>query len=104
MTNTKSRTRSAFLDTLKRYCDEHKIEIHAYCLMENHVHLLIRDAHNELDVFMKKLQGSYAFYFNHKYERVGTLFQDRFKSQPVADDAYFCRRSAKLQETMRCAS
>ena len=78
-----------FLDTLKRYRDELKTEIHAYCLMENHVHLLIRDTHNELDVFMKKVQGSYAFYFNHKYERVGTLFQDRFKSQPVDSDAYF---------------
>ena len=78
-----------FLETLKRYLDEHAIEIHAYCLMDNHVHLLIRDLQNELDLFMKKLEGSYAYYFNHKYERVGPLFQDRFRSEVIEDDAYY---------------
>ena len=78
-----------FLETLKRYLDEHATEIHAYCLMENHVHLLIRDLQNELDIFMKKLEVSYAYYFNHKYERIGTLFQDRFRSEAIEDDAYF---------------
>ena len=38
---------------------------------------------------MKKVEGSYAFYFNHKYERIGALFQDRYKSEPIEDDAYF---------------
>lgn len=78
-----------FLETMKRYLNEHAIEIHAYCLMENHVHLLMRDLQNELDLFMKRLEGSYAYYFNHKYERVGTLFQDRFRSEVIESDAYF---------------
>ena len=78
-----------FLETLKRYQADHEIQLHAYCLMENHVHLLLRDTADELDVFMKRLEGSYAFYFNHKYERIGSLFQERFKSEAVDNDAYF---------------
>lgn len=78
-----------FLAMMKRYLTEHAVRIHAYCMMENHVHLLLYDPQDELDVFMKKLEGSYAFYYNHRYERSGTLFQDRFKSEPIEDDAYY---------------
>lgn len=78
-----------FLKTLKRYRDEMQFEIHAYCLMGNHVHLLIKDIKNELDLIIKKLAGSYAYYFNWKYERTGHLFQDRFKSEVVNDDSYY---------------
>ncbi len=78
-----------FLQTLKRYQDEMNFETHAYCLMGNHVHLLIKDVKNELDTIIKKLAGSYAYYFNWKYERSGHLFQDRFKSEVVNDDSYF---------------
>ena len=78
-----------FLQTLKRYKDEMQFEIHAYCLMGNHVHLLIKDINDELDLIIKKLAGSYAYYFNWKYERTGHLFQDRFKSEVVNDDSYY---------------
>lgn len=78
-----------FLQTLKRYQDEMKYEIHAYCLMGNHVHLLIKDVKGELDLIIKKIAGSYAYYFNWKYERSGHLFQDRFKSEVVKDDSYY---------------
>lgn len=78
-----------FLQTLKRYQDEMKFETHAYCLMGNHVHLLIKDIKSELDLIIKKLAGSYAYYFNWKYERSGHLFQDRFKSEVVNDDSYY---------------
>ena len=81
--------REKFIQILKKYKEEQKYEIIAYCLMENHMHLLIRDIDGKLDLIMKKIAGSYAYYFNWKYERVGHLFQDRFKSEPVEDDAYF---------------
>lgn len=57
--------------------------------MGNHVHLLIKDLTNQLDQIMKKIAGSYAYYFNTKYERVGHLFQDRFKSEIIQDDSYY---------------
>jgi hypothetical protein len=56
--------------------------------MENHVHLLLRDSKDQLDLIMKKIAGSYAYYFNQKYDRSGHLFQDRYGSEAVEDDAY----------------
>lgn len=78
-----------FLETLERYKKELDFELHAYCLMGNHVHLLIKDVSNQLDQIMKKIAGSYAYYFNRKYERVGHLFQDRFKSEVIQDVSYY---------------
>lgn len=62
-------------------------EIYAYCLMSNHVHLLIKETKEEISRFMKRVNVSYAYYFNRKYNRVGHVFQDRFKSEPIEDEA-----------------
>lgn len=61
----------------------------AYCLMPNHVHLLLRTDAEPLALTMKRLGVRYASWFNRKYERSGHVFQDRFRSQPVEDDTYF---------------
>ena len=81
--------RQHFIETLERYKAELKFEIHAYCLMGNHVHILLKDADQRLDLIMKKIAGSYAWHFNWKYERVGHFFQDRFKSEPIEDEKYY---------------
>lgn len=60
----------------------------AWCLMSNHVHLLVRMDLAELSLMMQKIGAAYVRYFNDRYERIGHLFQDRFKSEPVCDDAY----------------
>ena len=78
-----------FIETVFRYKQELGFELHAYCLMGNHVHMLIKDVNNQLNLIMKKIAGSYAYYFNRKYDRVGHLFQDRFKSEAVEDDTYY---------------
>lgn len=57
--------------------------------MGNHVHLLLKDKKDELDLIMKKIVGSYAYYYNQKYDRIGHLFQDRYKSETVDDDEYY---------------
>jgi len=61
----------------------------AYCLMNNHVHLLIKEDSGSLSLIFKNLGTRYASWFNKKYDRCGHLFQDRFKSIPVESDAYF---------------
>ena len=66
-----------------------KCYIYAYCLMPNHLHLLIRDRTESLGNIIKSIGIAYAAYYNKKYERVGHLFQDRFKSEPVNDMNYF---------------
>lgn len=62
---------------------------YAYCLMTNHVHLLIRDGAESLAEVIKRIGVSYAQYYNKKYIHFGHLFQDRFKSEPVNDNGYF---------------
>lgn len=63
--------------------------IYAYCLMPNHVHLLMRESSEAIGETMKRIAQTYAHYFNWKYQRIGHLFQERFRSEPVNDMAYF---------------
>lgn len=63
--------------------------IYAWCLMGNHVHLLIKETDEPIGDVMKRIASSYVYYYNRKYDRVGHLFQERFKSQPVEDWPYF---------------
>lgn len=78
-----------FLRIVSRYSKEVKINIFAYCLMDNHVHFLLKADVNEMSLFFKKLEVSYAYYFNGRYEHVGHLFQNRFQSQPIDQERYF---------------
>ena len=85
----------ATLDRVRfRYDDEgapcgSNCTYYAYCLMSNHVHLLIRERGESIGETIKRIASSYVFYYNHKYARDGHLFRDRFKSEPVNDMAYF---------------
>lgn len=78
-----------FLETLKTYKAISEYKVFAYCLMSNHVHLLLKTGKEELDLILKRIAGSYVYWYNWKYKRRGHLFQDRFKSEPVEDDSYF---------------
>ena len=63
--------------------------IYAYVLMPNHFHLLIQTRKIPLSKIMTSLLTSYAMYLNHKYDRVGVLFQNRFKSKLCDKEIYF---------------
>ena len=65
-----------------------KFELYAYCLMDNHVHLLIKENDENISVVMKRIGCRFVYWYNAKYKRVGHLFQDRFKSEPVQTDEY----------------
>jgi REP element-mobilizing transposase RayT len=80
--------KSSYLDRLSRYKEECAFQVYAYCLMNNHVHLLIKENDIPISKIIKKLNVSYVNWYNWKYNRVGHLFQDRFKSEPVEDDRY----------------
>ena len=62
--------------------------LYAYCLMSNHIHLLIREREDNIGMAIKRIASSYVYYYNHKYSRDGHLFRERFKSEPVNDMAY----------------
>ncbi len=61
----------------------------AFCLMSNHVHLLIKVETEPLEVIMKRIGNRYVHWYNSKYNRIGHLFQDRYKSENVETDPYF---------------
>lgn len=81
--------KEVFLSRLKIVKEEKPYEIFAYCLMENHIHLLIEEKVEKIGDILRKVLSSYVYWYNSKYERVGNLFQDRFKSEPIEDDKYF---------------
>jgi putative transposase len=78
-----------FLETLKKYKDVSKYQLYSYCLMDNHVHLLIREMDETIAEAIKRISSSYVYWYNLKYERVGHLFQERFKSERVESEVYF---------------
>lgn len=64
-------------------------KVYAYCLMTNHVHLLIKEKeYGDISIIMKRLLISYVQYFNKRYERIGKLTNGRYLSREVKDDAY----------------
>ena len=75
-----------FLNALGKLLSEYKGRLLAWALMGNHFHLLLQMPLQDLSKLMKRLQGSYAQYFNRRYDRVGCLFQGRFGSQPIESD------------------
>ena len=67
-----------------------RFDVYAYCLMTNHVHLLLRTGPEAetLERIFKRVGVRYVAWYNRKYDRSGHLFQDRFKSEAVDDDSY----------------
>lgn len=81
--------RIKFIQTFERYKEICEYKLFAYCLMDNHVHLLLMEGKESLETIMRKICASYVLWYNKKYARIGYLFQDRFKSEPVENDGYF---------------
>lgn len=73
---------------IKRTKEKYEYEIYAYCLMTNHIHLLVKDTKNNISKAVQSLAVSYSLYFNKKYDRVGHLFQNRFHSRCVETQSY----------------
>lgn len=80
--------RERFLNTIDRMKKEGRYEILAYCLMNTHSHLLMKEGEEPIERSLKRITVSYAYYYNKKYDRVGHVFQDRFRSEVVEDDNY----------------
>ena len=75
--------RLRFMETVKRYKKTSAIEVYGWCLMGNHVHLLLKEGKEEISETMKRIGVSFVWYYNRKYLTTGHLFQDRFNSEGV---------------------
>ena len=78
----------AYLTRLSQYRRRYDYTIHAYCLMPNHVHLLVESSRQPLAKFMQGLQQSYSQYFNLRHRKSGHVFQGRYKAIVCQQDEY----------------
>jgi REP element-mobilizing transposase RayT len=77
-----------FLDVLALGCERFDADVHAYCLMGNHYHLVLATRQGKLSGLMRHLNGVYTQRFNQRHGKVGHVFQGRFKAILVDRDAY----------------
>ena len=76
-----------YINLIHKIKNEFDINILTYCVMSNHCHILINCKKAEdMSFFMKRLNLNYAIYYNKKYDRVGYVFRDRFKSQAIISE------------------
>lgn len=77
--------KAKFIELMATVAREFKFNIHAFSLMDNHYHLLLETKRENLSSGMRQLNAQYASYFNKRHDRVGHLWQDRFKSWYIQD-------------------
>jgi len=77
-----------FLETIEQKKSESQFDLYGYCLMNNHVHILIREKSDRISRIMSRIGTSYAWWYNRKYDRSGHVFQGRYGSECVEDDTY----------------
>ncbi|HLS08525.1 transposase [Lentibacillus sp.] len=83
--------RVRLLRTISKCKKVSKFELYAYCLMNNHVHLLIKETEESISKVVQRISTGYVLWYNNKYERSGHLFQDRFRSETVEYTPGFMR-------------
>jgi len=78
-----------YLSLLKRYYKKYHVKLISYCIMNNHVHLLFyTNDILEVSKYMKAVNTVYGKYYNKKYERIGFVYRNRFKSQYINNERY----------------
>lgn len=81
--------RRYFLWAMKKAKEDSGFKLYAFCLMSNHIHLLMEPAEEPLAQIFKRIGSRYVIWYNRKYQRAGHLFQDRFRSENVDSERYF---------------
>ena len=85
--------RNKWLELFGQVCKRYNWKCHAYCLMSNHYHIVVETIEGNLSQGMRQLNGVYTQYFNQKHQRVGHVFQGRYKGILVDKDSYLLELS-----------
>lgn len=88
-----------YLNFLKRYKQENNIMMYHYCLMPNHVHLIVGiNRKSNIARFMKQVNLTYLYHYRRRYSYCGHLWQGRYKSLIISEDEYLiaCGRYVEL--------
>lgn len=81
-----------YIYLMKFFKEKQKIDIISFCVMENHVHIIIyTEDINELTIFMRKLNTTYAINYNKEEKRVGYVFRNRFESKEIYNQDYLTK-------------
>lgn len=77
-----------FIDTIRLNKEKSRFDLYGYCLMGNHVHMLLREGAESVSLTMQRICSGFVYWYNWKYDRLGHLFQERYKSEVVEDERY----------------
>lgn len=84
-----NKDKEKYLNLINKYKKMYDVAILAYCVMNNHTHMLIYcESIEKLSIFMHRINSNYAKYYNIKNSRIGYVFRDRFLSEPIYDEKY----------------
>jgi len=79
-----------FLDRLRWVAAENDVDVHTFCVMRNHYHVVVTPhSATGLPRAMKQIDGGYGRYYNRKHERLGTIWGGRYQAKPLTDERYF---------------
>lgn len=78
-----------FMEKIMLAKERGHFELYGYCLMDNHVHLLLKENNEDIGTSIKRITVGYVVWHNKKYGRIGHLFQNRYMSEPVETESYF---------------
>ncbi|MBK5252467.1 MAG: transposase [Peptostreptococcaceae bacterium] len=77
-----------FINVMKRAKIKGEFKLFGYCVMGNHVHILMQEKEESVSLSMQRICSSFVYWYNWKYDRCGHLFQERYKSETVENEAY----------------
>lgn len=84
--------KNKYIRLIKKYSEKYKILVLAYCVMDNHAHLLTYSENiKNISLFMKEVNTEYAIYYNKSKNRVGYVFRNRFNSKPIYSQEYLLK-------------
>ena len=86
-----NKNKAQFLDYLEGASNQMKIRLFAYCIMDNHYHLVLENSSGMMSEFLKLLNGQYGMYYRKMNGGKGYVFQSRFKSTIIEDDGYLIK-------------
>ena len=82
-----NRCKKKYIELLQKEAEALDINLIAFTIMDNHAHILLYTENiNHMSLFMKKINGKFAMYYNYINERVGIVFRNRYKSQPILSE------------------
>ena len=88
-----------YLTKVIRYSKEFDVQLHAWVLMSNHVHLLVTPRHDDgITMMMQRLAGSYGRYFNTRYKCTGPIWEGRFRNIPVTNQSHLEQIKAYIEQ------